>query len=67
MADTILIRTTCPSCNESQAIEVDKAGHLAWYQGELIQNALPDLTADKREALITGMCGPCFDSVFAEV
>ena len=30
----------------------------------LIQNAMPNLSADDRELLISGICGPCFDKMF---
>jgi len=33
-------------------------------EGELIQNALPYLSADERELLISGICGGCFDKMF---
>ena len=36
----------------------------AWENGELIQNAMPYLSADEREVLISGTCGPCFDRMF---
>jgi hypothetical protein len=32
---------------------------------DLIQNALPSLTSDEREALMTGMCPSCWEKMFA--
>ena len=46
------------------AVDVDD--YTSWENGELIQTALPYLTADEREVLISGMCGPCFDNVWGE-
>jgi len=34
--------------------------------GELIQNALPELSEDYRELLITNTCGECFDKMFED-
>lgn len=34
-----------------------------WRSGELIQRAMPNLTADERELLISGYCGKCFDEI----
>lgn len=30
-------------------------GYLAWQNGQLIQDALPDLTASQREIILTGL------------
>ena len=35
-----------------------------WLAGAHIQRAYKSLTADERELLISGTCGPCFDSLF---
>ena len=32
--------------------------------GENIQIAFPDLTADQREILISGICPECWDKIF---
>ncbi len=37
----------------------------AWVNGNKIQEVLPELSADQRELLISGTCGPCFDRMFA--
>ena len=57
---------TCPGCGKASTLEVDKAGYKAWQQGTLIQRALPDLTADQREQLITGYHGKCWDVLFPD-
>ena len=38
------VAITCPFCGESHAVEVNLAGFEAWQNGELIQNALPELS-----------------------
>lgn len=37
-----------------------------WESGTLIQNAMPDLTADEREFIITGITGEEWDNAFGE-
>ena len=56
----------CPFCGADHAVEVDLAQYKAWQNGELIQNAMPDLTPTEREQLISGL-GPKFEvKVFGE-
>jgi hypothetical protein len=45
-------------------LTVSLAEYLAWCEGKLIQKAMPELTKDERELLISGTCGPCFDRLF---
>lgn len=56
----------CPFCGEDHAVEVDLAKFEAWQSGELIQNAMPDLTFMEREQLISGLCPKCQVKVFGE-
>ena len=39
-----------------------------WERGQIpfIQDAFFGLTPDQRELLITGICGKCFDGMFAD-
>jgi len=41
----------------SKEIDVTIAQILAWEEGELIQNAMPQLSADDREFVKTGITG----------
>ena len=38
----------------------------SWQEGELIQNAMPNLSADDREFLMTGITPEEWDSTFGE-
>ena len=38
----------------------------AWYGGELIQNAMPNLSADEREFIKSGIPSHEWDSMFGE-
>jgi len=35
-----------------------------WKRGELIQNVFPEI--EDREIMISGICGECFDKLFAD-
>ena len=56
----------CRSCKADQRIIVPKDGYNRWKAGDYVQNALPMLSADIRELLISGFCGKCFDEICAE-
>lgn len=64
---TITLQTTCSECNTRKDIKVDQSAYMAWKNGALIQRAMPRLSEDDRELLISGICGPCFDKTFADV
>jgi hypothetical protein len=48
----------------SKEIDVTIAQILAWEEGELIQNAMPQLSADDREFVKTGITGEEWDQLF---
>ena len=56
----------CPFCGANHAVEVNLAQLEAWRNGELIQNAMPDLTFTEREQLISGLCPKCQAKAFGE-
>ena len=60
------VAITCPLCGEEHAVEVSLAGYIEWERGELIQNAMPDLTFTEREQLISGLCPKCQVKAFGE-
>lgn len=62
----MIVLTQCPHCRKEEAVEVSQAGYEKWKAGSLIQDALPELSADVREQLITGYCGPCWNKIFSE-
>lgn len=67
MSETHSFAIDCRCCGGCQIITMPLAGFVAWrLDGELIQQALPELTADEREILISGICGKCFDGMFAD-
>jgi hypothetical protein len=61
----VYIRTTpCVVCNKQHEFIVDRFGYEAWQYGELIQNALPELSPEDCEVLISGTCDECFNELF---
>lgn len=56
---------TCEQCGTDYIVEVEHEGYLAWSTGQkLLQYALPTATHSERELLLSGTCGPCYDSLF---
>lgn len=68
MAEMMLsIKRTCPLCGREQTIMVRQYAYMKWVHKELsLQEAMPELTADEREALLSGICPPCWDKRFKE-
>ena len=61
---TTIVAVDCIRCKETQHITTKTEDLDSWQNGELIQNAMPYLSADDREVLISGVCGTCFDNMF---
>jgi hypothetical protein len=56
------ITRVCPKCGEPSYLKkVPTEGFMAWQAGASVQRALPDLTVDQREVLMTGYHSECFD------
>lgn len=60
----VCIITFCPFCGKSHEVECNEDDYLDWQDGELIQNAMPYLSAQEREYLITGICEDCWSRMF---
>lgn len=57
----IVVKTKCPICGRPQNVVVPREGYENWrYNGKRIQDALPTLSSDNREALMTGICSDCW-------
>ena len=65
ISDAVTVIVGCLKCAEAQQITVGNADLDSWENGALIQDAMPYLSADEREILISGICGECFDNMFA--
>ncbi len=57
----------CTGKTNSMWLPISYDQYVEWQTGtELIQNALPELDADQREFLITGMVPETWNNVFKE-
>lgn len=57
------VRAQCFTCRSFFTLRVNKDDMVRWRDGELIQRAMPYLTPDERELLISSTCGKCFDKM----
>ena len=60
------IPAQCIKCNDIHLIIADSEDVKQWVNGALIQDAMPYLSPDEREILISGICGMCFERMFGE-
>ena len=56
---------TCPVCGKQYVIHAHHGSLMRWLEGKAhIQDALPLLSADEREALLSGTCVDCWERMF---
>ena len=60
------LQAQCRICKDTHVLMVRRHDVDRWQNGTLIQDAMPYLSADERELLISGTCGACFDKMFEE-
>lgn len=60
------ISTKCPSCEREYLVYVDEKEYATWKGGALIQDAMPDLSMNDRELLMTGTCNACWHEMWKE-
>ena len=64
----LVLEKTCEVCHTTYKIRVVESDYKLWQAGRmLIQDALPELTDDERELLLSGVCGTCFDRIFKHI
>lgn len=60
---TLKVKRRCELCGEDVFVYVRPADFMTFLAGHsYVQTLFPYLTADERELLSAGFCGPCFDS-----
>ena len=57
-----VITKECSFCKEMHSVTVPDEGLEKYRMGELVQRAFPGLTPVEREILLSGTCGPCWDT-----
>lgn len=55
LGDRVMYSRVCSVTGETYSVICHAADHCAWLDGKLIQDALPYLSAEQREFLISGM------------
>jgi hypothetical protein len=65
-ATATVITSPCIVCGEKSKMEVSVEQYINWRNGELIQVAFPDMSADDRELLKTGTHPECWEKMFPE-
>ena len=65
---SVTVHRTSPLTNKSRFITViaTKAQFWRYFNGQMIQEAFPTLTADEREFILTGITGDEWDEAFIE-
>ena len=65
MSNTIIVKTKpCCVCNEYEVWSLDRQLVERWQGGENIQRVFPDMSAEEREVLISGIHPACWDKMF---
>lgn len=62
--DTVTLTKACPFCKTEYKKEFPVDGYRRYRNGEKVQDCFPEMSADDREFLITGICQKCWDKVF---
>lgn len=60
----MIIDISCGECGKEFTVEAPDEDVQRWVEGELIQNALPQLSNEERELLISRTCNDCFTEMF---
>lgn len=63
--DTAVAEVRCPLCGKTFTVTMPMDGFVKWQGGMLIQEALPMLSNDERELLISGICPSCWEETFS--
>ena len=61
------VTVSCVADGLLEVIYVDPIDYLEWQAGKHAQDAFPYLSSDEREALITNMCVPCIEEMYADM
>jgi hypothetical protein len=56
----------CQVCHQTGFVIAPEEGVKLWQEGAFIQDALPGLTANEREQMVSGLHPRCWDTLFPE-
>ena len=54
----------CVFCGKTHSVDLMEYQFNLWREGELIQVAMPDVSVEDREFLISGICPKCQEDIF---
>lgn len=57
----------CFHCGNYGFVIARRSDYDAWVNGELIQNAFPEMPAERREQLLSGIHPECFDEIYSDL
>lgn len=60
------ILVKCPICGRESEVMVKIDEYLAYEEGALAQDAFPNLLAEERELIISGICIKCQKNIFKD-
>lgn len=61
-----VFKVACRFCGSVHELSIAPSDFASWRKGELIQDAMPYLTAEERELLISGTCDDCWSEMFGQ-
>lgn len=56
----------CVRCHKPITVNCTDEQYIEWTRGAAIQQAMPNVPADEREMLISGICGVCWKEIFKD-
>lgn len=59
------VTVKCKMCGTPKGVEVPVVGYAEWKAGNFIQEAMPNVSVDDHELLVSGTCPTCWGVVFA--
>jgi len=62
--NNITVNVDCQHCGKSCPVQVVPEQYSQWKQGIYIQDAMPQLSPDDRELLMSRTCTACWDEMF---
>ena len=60
------ISCKCRICKEERIVKVSEQSLKLWKSGMHIQDAMPEVSVDDREMLMSQICPTCWDRLFGE-
>lgn len=63
----VFVTKICKTCGQVIEMEVNEKDLVMYHAGvKKVQDAFPYLTPAEREMFVSGICGDCFDAMFAD-